>query len=589
MAYEGVVLRAVAYELNERLEGARVDRIYQPNRHEVVLGVRTPGQSDKLLFSTLAQEARVHLTTSKTPNPTAPPLFCMVLRKHLEGGRILSVAQRGFDRILAVTFQTVSEVGDSVQRQLIAEIMGKHSNLILVDPADLRIIDAIHRVPLTVSRYRQILPGFVYQSPPFQEKIALWDETEEGLSERLMSQNPSKPMDRILLSLYGGIGPQTVQEVLYRSGLHPADVPEFFGQHEIRRLWQAISGLSKDLLAHRYKPETMGDPRCFSAMALTQFPEKDRRSHSSMNEALDDFYQNQGMLNLLRQRRNDLDQVLRRERERCEKKAGLQQETIREADNIRHLRLYGELLTASLHEVSQGPEASVRNFYEPDGALTVIPMDPRKTPSENAQAYFKKYRKARHGAEIAQIHYDETLRELAYLDSVQTAVQQSETLEDLLEIRDELQESGYIKKEPSQRKKAPKQPGRAAADGVSKTVYLGYEIYCGKNNKQNDFLTMKIARGEDIWLHAKDIPGSHVVIKNPQGRAVPQEVLEKAAQWAVWYSKARQSSKAPVDYTKRKHVWKPNGARPGMVLYENQQTIQAAPAEMDLSEMNRHP
>jgi predicted ribosome quality control (RQC) complex YloA/Tae2 family protein len=580
MSYEGIVLRAVAHELNERLAGARVDRIYQPNRHEVALGVRIRGQSEKLLFSTLAQEARVHLTTSKTPNPASPPLFCMVLRKHLEGGRILSVAQEGFDRILVLTVQSLNEVGDSVQRRLIAEIMGKHSNLILTDPAEGKIIDAIHRVPPSVSRYRQILPGVVYQSPPVQEKIALWEETEEGLIRRLMNQSLSKPLDRLLLSLYGGIGPQTAQEILYRAGLHPAEVLEFCGQYEIRRLWQAMDGLSQDLRAHRYTPETLTDPRRFSAVRLTQFPGSERRSHAGMNEALDHFYQNQGILNLLRQRRNDLDQVLRREKERCEKKAGFQWETIREADDIHHLRLYGELLTAHLHQIAQGPEASAPNFYDPDGAVVVIPMDPRKTPSENAQAYFRMYRRARHGAEIAQIHYDETLRELAYLDSVQTAVHQSETLEDLSEIKEELQESGYIKKEPARKKKSAGRD-QTAADSISKAACRGYEIYCGKNNRQNDFLTMKMARGEDIWLHAKDIPGGHVLIKNPQGRPVPPDVLEKAAQWAAWHSKARQASKVPVDYTKRKHVWKPNGARPGMALYENQQTIQVSPAEME--------
>ncbi|MDR1204434.1 MAG: NFACT family protein [Peptococcaceae bacterium] len=579
MAFEGIVMRGVAHELNERLEGARVDKIYQPNRHEVVLGVRARGQSEKLLFSVLAQEARVHLTTSKTPNPVTPPLFCMVLRKHLEGGRILSVAQEGFDRILTVTVQAANEVGDTVRRQLVAEIMGKHSNLILTDPESGKIIDAIHRVPPDVSRYRQILPGFLYQSPPPQEKTALWDETEEGLARRLMGQDFSKPLDRILLSLYGGIGPQTAQEILFRAGFAPTDLLEFCGQYEIQRLWQVIEGLAGDLRAHRYTPETLAGLGRFSAVRLTQFPEDERRAHATVNEALDCFYQNRGVLNLTRQRRNDLDQILRREKERCEKKAGLQWETVREADNVHHLRLYGELLTANLHQIPQGPEASVQNFYEQDNALTVIPMDPRKTPSENAQAYFKMYRKARHGAEIAQVHYDETLLELAYLDSVQTAVHQSETLDGLAEIREELQESGYIKKEPAQRKKAAKQPDRAGADYISKAACLGFEIYCGKNNRQNDYLTMKMARGEDIWLHTKDIPGSHVLIKNPGGRDVPPEVVEKAAQWAAWHSKARQSSKAPVDYTKRKHVWKPNGARPGMALYKNQQTLYVSPGE----------
>jgi predicted ribosome quality control (RQC) complex YloA/Tae2 family protein len=392
---------------------------------------------------------------------------------------------------------------------------------------------------------------------------------------RLTAQGLSNPLDRILLSLYGGVGPQTVQEILYRAGMNPIQLLEYCGQYEYQRLWQAIGPLAQDLKHHRYAPEILTDPRRFSAIALTQYPESDRQAYDSMNQALDCFYQNQGIANLMRQRRNDLDQVLRRERERCEKKAGLQLEAVREAQNIQHLRLRGELLTANLHQISQGTEARVRNFYDPGQPWIVIPMDPRKTPSENAQAFFKQYHKIRQGAVIAQTHYEETLQELAYLESVQTALAQAERLEDIGEIRDELQESGYLKKDAAQKKRPLKQDRVE----LGKCVCLGFDIYYGKNNKQNDYLTMKLARGEDIWLHVKDIPGSHVLIKNPQSGPVPDAVLEKAAQLAAWHSKARQSAKTPVDYTRRKHVWKPTGARPGMVLYKEQRTLLVSPAQ----------
>jgi predicted ribosome quality control (RQC) complex YloA/Tae2 family protein len=317
------------------------------------------------------------------------------------------------------------------------------------------------------------------------------------------------------------------------------------------------------------------EQRRFSAIRLTQYPESDRLVYDSMNQALDFFYQNQGIVNLLRQRRNDLDQVVRRERERCEKKAGLQLETVREAENTQHLRLYGELLTANLHQISQGTEARVQNFYDPDQGWITIPMEPRKTPSENAQAFFRQYHKIRHGAVAAQTHYEETCQELAYLDSVQTALTQTERLEDILEIRDELQEAGYLRKDAAPKKKNPKQSPLE----IGQFSYLGFQIYYGKNNKQNDYLTMKLARGEDIWLHAKDIPGAHVLIKSARSDSVPDEVLEKAARLAAWHSKARLSAKVPVDYTRRRHVWKPNGARPGMVLYKEQQTFYVEPGE----------
>lgn len=595
MSFDGIVLRAVAHECSQHLTGARIDKIAQPNRHEIVMALRNRSQNYKLLFSTLAQEARVHLTTTTAPNPPQPPLFCMVLRKHLEGGKVLSIRQSGLDRILVLSVQIIDEMGDLAERQLLAEIMGKHSNLVLLDPASRRIIDSIHRVPANISRYRQVLPGLVYTTPPAQDKLPLWEETEDQIGPRLLETGPNKALDKLLLSVYAGIGPQTVQELLHRAGLEPSQTLEFFGQYEYLKLFRSVQNMGNALRGNLYHPEVIlqdGVPKAFSAVALTQYPEHQRKAFESVNEMLDFFYRNRSTYNLFRQRQSDLEQVLRREQERCERKAGLQATAIQDAKEAQRWRLYGELLMAHAYDLPQGIEAVVPNYFEPETPLVVIPMDPALTPLQNAQNYFKRYQKAQHTARQAQAPYEETLEELAYLDSVAASLGSVTELSELAEIKEELQEAGYIKAEPVKSAKTPKtgkggrtsKPGKPAAQPQPGQVTIeGFQILYGKNNRQNDFLTMKIARNGDLWLHTQKIPSAHVIIRNPDRRTIPDSVIVAAAKLCVWNSKARYSSQVPVDYTLRQHVWKPKGAKPGMVLYENYKTLFAAAAEQEIT------
>lgn len=597
MSYDGIMLRAVTCACNELLVGSRIDKVTQPNAHEIILWLRNQSQNYKLLISSLPQEGRIQLTTTTPPNPPAPPLFCMVLRKHLEGGRILSFEQKGLDRIMIITALITNEMGDKVERQLIAEIMGKHSNIILVNPQKQQIIDSIHRVPASMSRLRQVLPGFTYTAPPAQNKLPLWEESADGIASRLLEAGLNKALDKLLLSVYAGVGPQTIQEILHRAQFNPQQTLEFFGEYDYQRLFQVIHSLGEAIRQHQYQPEVVvvdQKPVAFSAIALTQFAAAQRLTFDNVHEMLDYFYQNRGVVNLFRQKQADLEHILRKEKDRCEKKAGLQAQAIQTASEAQIWRLYGELLMAHQHSIAAGNQAIVPNFYEEGSPELTIPMEPALTPLENAKSYFKRYQKAQHTAAQAKIYYEETLAELAYIDSVLTSLDTVTELEELADIRRELQESGYLKSEAVNNKKAnkksPKRPDSKSKKAekllaVGQVWLDGFQTLYGKNNHQNDQVTMKQARTGDLWLHVQKIPSAHVIVRNPQRLEIPATVVEQAAKLCVWHSKARLSSQVPVDYTQRQNVWKPKGAKPGMVLYENYQTIFVTVEEAEINSL----
>ena len=604
MSYDGLVMNGIARECNQLLSGARIDKIAQPNKNEIILQLRNQGKSHKLLISALAQEARVQLTTTAPPNPDQPPAFCMVLRKHLEGGRILSFEQQGMDRILYITISAMDEFGDIKPKRLIAEIMGKHSNLILTDPETGRITDSLKRVTESVNRYRQVLPGLSYLAPPPVHKLPLWQEDEEAIGTRLMTAGASQALDKLILSLYDGIGPLSVQELIYRAGASPVDTPERFGQRDYLRLFQAIQGLGKAIREGAYQGEILlqdGKPKDFSAIALTLYPAEQRQAFSSLNEMLDVFYRNRGAANLFHQEQKNLEQILYREQERCRKKAGLQAESILEGKEAQKWQILGQLLTANHYQIPQGEEALVPDYHDPEGAMVRIPMDPRLSPIENAQAYFRRYQKARQTAKMAQVHYDETMAELAYLDSLAFSLTTVRSPEELAEVRRELGEAGYSKQKPASKRasggksrlmagktgggkgnKADKPKAREADPVISKIHYQGFDILYGRNNRQNDYLNMKVAKGGDLWFHAQSIPSAHVILRNPDKKDVPAEAVETAAKLCLWHSQAKSAGRAAIDYTLRQNIWKPKGAKPGMMLYEKFQTIYVTAEEEEI-------
>ncbi|SHE35307.1 Rqc2 family fibronectin-binding protein [Desulforamulus putei] len=582
MAFDGLVMAAVARELADKLTGGRVEKIQQPGPSEIVMVIHTRERGrQKLLLSADARDARVHLTEGSYVNPLAPPIFCMVLRKHLEGGRIRSLEQVGLERILKFSIDSRDELGRPGEKLLICEVMGKHSNILLVDPDNNTIVDGIHRYSHAVSRYREVLPNRPYLSPPEQGKRDPRTFSEEQFRTEIMDSDLAARVADVLLQRIAGVGPQTCREMVARAGL-PLDYRlEHCGDYELTQLWRQVQWVCTMLEEGSFEPTLLldrrGQPLEFAALDITHI-KAHRREKGGMSSVLDRYYEKLNNLRLLEGYRQSLLQTVRKEISRLKKKLSLYQKSLATAEKAEKYRIYGELLTAYLYQIEQGPEAKVQNFYDPEGTEAVIPMDPSLTPAQNAQAYFKKYLKAKNTRDAVINQLEQAESELSYLEAVETAVLQAPDMEDLTEIRGELEEQTYLKPKVQQgRSKAKKEQSRPRP--LSFMSSDGYTILVGKNNKQNDYLTLRLAGDEDLWLHTKDIPGSHVIIRCDRGPDVPDQTLLEAATLAAWFSKGRQSGKVPVDYTRRRHVWKPKGAKPGMVLYDNQRTLYVTPSE----------
>ncbi len=586
MSLDGIAIHALADELHEQLVGARIDKIQQPDSTTILLSVRQPGRNDKLLLSCNPQTARIGFTTVSKANPMQPPLFCMVLRKHLEGSKILEIRQNQWERVIEIVCEGYDEMGEKATRVLIGEFMGKHSNLILINPQTNIILDSARRLGFDMSQYRQVLPGLTYITPPPQDKQSLMELTQDDMIGFFMEAPSSSSLKKILLNHIAGFGPQTAAEIIQRSGLNPDDRVDFLGQYDYDRIWQQLLWLRNLLEQKAYQPTLVEDGKkaiAFAPFPLEQFAHCDQKQLPSMSQLVEQFIGRKEQANLFSQRAGDLERIINREIERCEKKLALQLDKVQEGEDAEHFKILGELLTANLYQISQSNAAQVINYYDPDHQIITIPMQANLTPNENAQKYFKKYAKAKAGAQQSIIQAEHTQDELNYLDSIKNSLRNAQTPNDLQDIRLELETAEYVKaKLTKQNKKNKKEP-------ESKPLILHYgdiELLVGKNNVQNDYVTTKMARNNDVWFHAKDIPGSHVVIRNHhEQRELSQNVLDFAAHVAAYFSKGRQSALVPVDYTLKRHVHKPNGAKPGRVIYENQKTIYITPDDEAIQEI----
>lgn len=578
MAFDGLFLSAIKEELSYWV-GSRVDRIYQPDKDTVLLHLRKAREIKKLLISIHAEYCRIHFTEAHFLNPPEPPLFCMVLRKHLYGAVLAGVEQPGLERVLKLLFHANDELGRPMERHLVAEIMGKHSNLLLLDPSGPTIIDALRRYTHSVSRYREVLPGKEYVPPPPQNK-----RDPRGLGEEIAQviwQEPlDKPLKEVLVERLDGIGPLTAQEILFRAGL-PADItPQDCGEYEAVRLHQALEEVLASSSPPSWEPTVVKDPckgaLAFAAFDLKQFTGLPRERFPSPSQACETFYEEKRARGLLISEKRSLTNLVERELKRCLKKEALQTETLASAAEASRYRVYGELIMANIYRLKKGDrEFTTENFYEPGSPEITIELDPSLTPAENAARYFQRYQKAKNAAQKASEQLKETREEIAYLNSIMQALEMADSLEDLKEIREELVRSGYLEA-PRQNKKGAQAPPPKAFNPLKVISSDGFTILIGKNNRQNDFLSLKVAGDEDIWLHAKDVPGAHVIIRT-QGKPVPPRTLEEAAGLAAYFSRSRQAGRVAVDYTTAKHVRKPPGARPGMVLYDNYRTIYIEP------------
>lgn len=580
MPFDGLFLHGICKELNEKLNQGRIEKIYQPIRDEIILIISKPGSKYRLLLNTNAINARAHITSAVRTNPTAPPMFCMLLRKHLEGGRIVGFFQQGLDRVLDIRIDTRDETGQPAQKSLFCEIMGRHSNIILVARTDHTIIDGIHRYTHAVSRHREVLPGRRYIAPPGQNKANPFDLTEEHFRELVMGADLDEPLAIAIQRKLDGLSIPTCREIIELAGL-PADlVLNHCGEHELRMLWQSLQQVLEASKADAIKTTLVYNPQgCPVEFFPMPVVPKDnvKYSYQAANETADKFFSDKaGREELRKQKALILDRI-KKENKRLNKKLKLQQKSVLDAEEGDQYRLYGELLTANLYRVGRGlNEVELENYHDPELKTITIPLIPERSGAENAQNYFKKYNKARNTLVAAQKMANQTSEELQYLEGVATAVELAENAEELGEIRQELVSQGYLKSPAAVQGKKQAKARQPKLKPLEFTSSEGFTVLVGKNNRQNDTLTLKTAEDTDIWLHTCKIPGSHVIIR-AGGRPVPDQTLLEAAALSAYYSRARESSNVPVDYTLRKHVKKPNGAKPGYVIYEKQKTVYVDP------------
>ena len=559
MSFDGLFTRAMTKELIDTLKGGRINKIQQPYKNEIILVVRSNGRNHRLLLSAHPSYARVQLTNEAHENPSEPPMFCMLLRKHLEGYILEDVHQIGLDRIIVFEVKGRNEIGDISYKQLIVEIMGRHSNITLVDKSRNIILDSIKHVSFAVNSHRAILPGQEYILPPSQDKMNPFEADKNDLLRKI-DFNSGK-VDKQLVANFAGISPLLAKEVIHQAGLvNRTTVPNSF-QH-----------LLSSLKDHAIRPAiTAGEQKESFYLLPLQHIKGESREFNTLSEMLDRFYFGKAERDRVKQQSNDLERFIVNEKEKNEKKIEKLKKTLHEAENADKHQLYGELITANIYAIHKGmKETEVINYYDENGGTVTIPLDPLMTPSENAQKYFIRYQKAKNAVIAVKEQIKKAEEEASYFDSLLQQVETAST-RDIAEIREELVEGGYIR-ERQKRGNKKQQNLKPVLDRY--TASDGTEILVGKNNKQNDYLTNKLAARDEIWLHTKDIPGSHVVIRSKEPA---ENTILEAASLAAYFSKARHSSSVPVDFTQVRHVKKPSGAKPGFVIYDQQQTVYVTP------------
>ncbi|PKK39216.1 Fibronectin/fibrinogen-binding protein [Clostridiaceae bacterium JG1575] len=562
MAFDGLYLQALTKELQETLQQSRLDKVQQPEKNELILTFRRFRETHRVLLTSSSETARVHLSDQIKENPKEAPLFTMVLRKYLQGGKLLRVQQMHGDRIVFFTFLSSDELGFESTYHLIIEMMGRHSNILLVRERDMRIMECIKHVGHDQNTYRLLLPGATYVAPPPQKKSDPLALPKDWICPKPWEDLKAEDFSRFFM----GISRKSAESLypLYEQKRAMGKTPQ-----------QALFTLLDELAqAQKFYVVRQGeepiDLLCFCPPALEELQAQDAvRIFDSPSQALVFFIGERDRMQRVRERAQDILRILSVNLERVEKKQVILQNVLEEAKDKESYRLKGELLKAHLYSIKQGArEVVVTNYFSEAQEEVALTLDPHRTPAENMQLAFKQYNKLKRSEEFAKEQLLLAQEELSYLQSVADSVLRSEDPSDLAEIRKELVVAGYLRAPSGKRKK----------ESPSKPMHFrsteGFDLYVGKNNNQNDALTLRLADGRDTWLHTKNYPGSHVIIK---GEGFSMETLLEAANLAAWYSKAQCGSKVPVDYTLVRHVKKPHGAKPGMVIYSANKTLLVDP------------
>lgn len=571
MALDGLTLGFIKNELADYIIGSKVEKVHQPSKQELVLLLRTRNGAYRLYFSADGQSPRVHLTSYNFENPKTPPMLCMMIRKRLVGANLISVEQIGNDRILIFTFDGTTEIGDRTKYYIVCEIMAQKSNIIFLDE-NKKILDAVKRIDETKSSVREILPGLNYELPPMLEKCDLFIDSAEGITEKILLQG-SKLLSKSVLDIVGGISPIVGREIAYRTVFGDKQVSNL-SEIEKERLLNEIKNLISSAKSPKAYKITVADNDTFdfSFLNIRQYgTESKNTEYNSFCELVDDFYYEKDKELRVKRKAGDLFKLLSNAIERTSRKINNRRAELEKSEKRDELRIFAELLTANQYKFTQKQSSyDVENYYDNNKIITV-PADPALTCQQNAQKYFKDYKKAANAEKMLHSLIAEGEQELIYLDSVLDNLSRAETEKEIGEIRQELQDGGYLKS-----RKNAKQKREKALPPIEFLSSDGFRILVGRNNVQNDILTLKTAKNYDMWLHVSKQSGSHTVICS-DNREISEKAILEAATIAAYHSKSASSSSVAVDYTLIKNVKKPAGAKPGKVIYETYNTVYVTP------------
>ena len=561
MALDGMMLSLIKTELLDELRDAHINQIHQPSKDEIVINFRTRSGSKKLFLSCRADCARVHFTENAPENPSTPPMLCMLLRKRLCGARLIDIRQIGFERILFFDFEGTNEIGDRENLTLCIEIMGRYSNIILIDKNGL-VVDAVKRIDITMSNDRVVLPKIEYMLPQSQDKINVLTSDFSEIEKAV--ELSEKSLDKAVLSAVQGVSPIVCREIEHKV---------FEGD----TLASLIDNLTHILRNNNATPTMVlkdeNTPFDITFMDITQYGDSMiNKQFDTFSAMLDKFYYQRDMAVRMKQRSMDLHKLVSNAIERISKKINIQTQELEKSENREELRIKGDLLQANLYRISKGAMfVEVENFYDENYATMRIVLDPSITPAQNAQRFYKAYAKAKTAQGVLKVQIEKAQAELSYMISVQDFLNRAQSDKELSQIRLELVEQGYIKEHRNNKQKAPK-----ALPPIEFETSDGFVVLVGRNNKQNDVLTLKTASKSDYWFHTKNIPGSHTIVLT-DGRDISEQAVVEAAQICAYHSKAKDSAQVPVDYTIVKNVSKPSGAKPGKVIYVNNKTVYVTP------------
>ena len=560
MAFDGITVACMAHELNKNLAGGRISKIAQPETDELLLTIKSQAGNFRLLLSASASLPLVYLTASNKPSPLTAPNFCMLLRKHISGGRIVSVTQPSLERVLRFEIEHLDEMGDLCRKYLVVEIMGKYSNIIFCSDQD-QIIDSIKHVSAQISSVREVLPGRPYFIPETQEKEDPLTVSEGAFVSAVCSK--SAKLSKALYTSLTGISPVAAEEIVSRASLDSDRAANSYEPEELIHLYRTFRRYLEPLTKGAYEPSIYYDgktPVEFSCLPLSIYDNCRREVYPTISEVLETYYAEKNALTRIRQKSTDLRRIVQTALERNVKKYDLQAKQLKDTEKREKYRVYGELINTYGYNVEPGSKSfQALNYYT--GEEITIPLDPQIPVQDNAKKYFDKYGKLKRTCEAVTTLLKETGDEIEHLKSIQTSLDIALQEEDLAQIREELVQSGYIHKRPSGNKKV-----KITSRPFHYISSDGFDMYVGKNNLQNDELTFQFAKGGDWWFHAKGAPGSHVIVQT-NGQELPDRTYEEAARLAAYYSSNRNAEKVEIDYIEKKHVKKPNGAKPGFVVY----------------------